>query len=502
MKSAVIYARYSCDQQTEQSIEGQLHVCEEYAKQHEIVILDTYIDRAMSGTNDNRPDFQRMIKDSARREWDFILVYKFDRFSRNKCETAIHKRTLKENGVKVISATEHIPDTPEGIIFESMLEGYAEFYSAELSQKVKRGMNETRRKGNYTGSRLLYGYKKDGKKVAVDEEQAEVVRYIFEQYAMGAYVKDILSELDRRGATYHGKKFGRSTVYNILKNEKYAGIYRFQGEEYDMFPQIVPADIFDKVRAKAEKNRHGKRSVQVIYLLRHKLVCGYCGQPVNAECGTSQNGERKYYYKCRGKKNGSCQKKPIRKEVLEDLVLDKVIEELSRPHIVESIVSELMQVQERQMREASALNIILKEKKKVDTALDNLVSAIEQGILSNTTNKRLHELEARQEELERQALIEKSKLAVKLSEETVRKFYIEALRLEPKMLIDCLIKEIVLYDDKIEIFFNSPLRPCPTEDGPDDRQGFLFYSEHIRLAFKDPHRSGLICIDVQFEMLL
>ena len=124
MKTAVIYARYSSDSQTEQSIEGQLHVCHEYAKSHDIQILHTYIDRAMTGTNDNRPDFQQMIKDSSCREWDYVLVYKFDRFSRNKYETAMHKKTLKDNGIKVVSATEYIPDTPEAIIFESMLEGF------------------------------------------------------------------------------------------------------------------------------------------------------------------------------------------------------------------------------------------------------------------------------------------------------------------------------------------------------------------------------------------
>jgi DNA invertase Pin-like site-specific DNA recombinase len=124
MKTAVIYARYSCDQQTEQSIEGQLRVCEEYAQRNDILILNTYIDRAMTGTNDNRPDFQRMLKDSNRKEWNYVIVYKLDRFSRNKYESTIHKRTLKNNGVKVLSAMENIPDTPEGIILESLLEGY------------------------------------------------------------------------------------------------------------------------------------------------------------------------------------------------------------------------------------------------------------------------------------------------------------------------------------------------------------------------------------------
>ena len=124
VKTAVIYARYSCDKQTEQSIEGQLRVCEEYAQRNGIVIVDTYIDEAMTGTNDNRPDFQRMIKDSAKREFDYVLVYKLDRFSRNKFEATIHKKTLKDHGVKVLSAMENIPDTPEGIILESLLEGF------------------------------------------------------------------------------------------------------------------------------------------------------------------------------------------------------------------------------------------------------------------------------------------------------------------------------------------------------------------------------------------
>ena len=496
MKTAVNYLRYSSENQTEQSIEGQLRVCREYAERNGILIVANYIDRAMTGTNDNRPDFQRMIKDSAKREWDYVLVYKFDRFSRNKYETAIYKKALRDNGVKVISATELIPDSPEGIIFESMLEGYAEYYSAELSQKVRRGMNETRLKGNYTGGHILYGYKKQDKKLVIDEERAEVVRFIFEQYSIGVYVKNILLELDRRGVTYKGKPFVRSTVYNILKNEKYAGIYHFNGQIIEnMFPQIVPTDIFEKVRAKVQKNHYGKHSVQVVYLLRNKLKCGYCGQSVNAECGTSQNGEKKYYYKCLGKKHHRCNKSVIRKDILEKLVLDKIVSELNRPQIMNAIVANLMQIQELQAKEASALNMILKEKRQTDTALNNLMAAIEQGIISNTTNKRLHELESKQEELERQILIEKSKLALQLSEDTVRKFYTDALKAEPKLLIDCLIKEIILYDDKIEIYFNSPIKISP-----DESRGFTFYTENIKITYKDPHRSEPVVIQAVFEM--
>lgn len=323
------------------------------------------------------------------------------------------------------------------------------------------------------------------------------MRFIFEQYSIGVYVKHILLELDRRGVTYHGKEFGRSTVYNILKNEKYAGIYRFRGELIEnMFPQIVPTEIFEKVREKVEKNHYGKRSVQVIYLLRNKLKCGYCGQSVNAECGTSQNGEKKYYYKCLGRKhNSGCKKSVIRKDILEKLVLDRIIRELNRPQIMQSIVANLMYIQEEQTKESSALNMIKKEKRQVDTALNNLVAAIEQGIFSNTTNKRLHELESKQEELEKQILIEKSKLSVQLSEETIRRFYTEALKSEPQLLVECLVKEIILFDDKIEIQFNSPIKISP-----DESRGFTFYTEDIKLSYKDPHRADAIRIKVHFVM--
>ena len=174
----------------------------------------------MTGTNDNRPDFQRMIKDSAKRAFSYVLVYKFDRFSRNKYETAIHKKALKDNGVKVVSATEFVPDTPDGIIFERMLEGYAEYYSAELSQKIRRGNNESRRKGNLTGGKIPYGYKNVNKKAVIVPEEADIVRYIYERYSIGVYVKDIIAELNGKGLLHKSKTFVANTVYGIIGNER------------------------------------------------------------------------------------------------------------------------------------------------------------------------------------------------------------------------------------------------------------------------------------------
>ena len=178
MKTAVIYARFSSDKQTEASIDGQLRVCNEYAERNGIVVVGTYIDRAMTGTNDNREDFKRMLKDSDRREWDYCLVYKLDRFSRNKYETAIHRKHLKDNGVKLLSAMENIPDTPEGILLESLLEGMNHYYSEELSQKVRRGLRESRIKGNAICNRVPYGWDKVNKKYVINEQEAEIVREV------------------------------------------------------------------------------------------------------------------------------------------------------------------------------------------------------------------------------------------------------------------------------------------------------------------------------------
>lgn len=491
MKTGVIYARYSSDSQTEQSIDGQLRVCEEYAKSHNVLILNTYIDRAMTGTNDNRPDFQRMIKDSNRREWDYVLLYKFDRFSRNKYETAIHKKTLKDNGVKVISATEFVPDTPEGIILESMLEGYAEYYSAELSQKIRRGNNESRHKGNLTGGRIPYGYRNENKKAVIVPEQAEIVKYIYTQYAQGVYVKDIIKNLTLKGILYYGKPFATNTVYKILKNERYAGIYRYNNEVFNnIYPQIVDSKIFEIVRKKLNCNRYGKRSEHITYLLKDKIICGYCGKSIIGENGTAKNGERKYYYICSGRKRktNDCKKSTIRKEVLEKVVLDCVIEQLKKPNNRDFIVNGLMQEQQRQSQTNFALNIMLKEQRQNATAISNIMTAIENGGTTNTITKRLRDLETRQDELQRKILIEKGKTTILLSEAQIREFYTRALTLEPKLLINHLIKQIVLFDDKIQIYFNSPIQPSPDNENRD----FLLCLKTVRLPFKVPFKTNII----------
>ena len=196
---AVIYARYSSDNQREESIEGQIRECTAFAEKNGITILRHYIDRAFSAKTDNRPEFQNMIKDSGKRLFDMIIVWKLDRFARNRYDSAHYKAVLRRNGVKVVSATENISYGPEGIILESMLEGMAEYYSAELAQKINRGLTENALKGRNNGGEIPLGYQlTEDQHLRINPLTAPVVREIYQRYAEGETVRSIITSLNER----------------------------------------------------------------------------------------------------------------------------------------------------------------------------------------------------------------------------------------------------------------------------------------------------------------
>ena len=470
MKSAVIYARYSSERQTEQSIEGQLRVCNDYAERNDLKIVGTYIDRAMTGKNDNRKDFQRMLRDCSKHEWEIVLVYKLDRFSRNKYEMAMHRKTLRDNGVRLVSAMENIPDSPEGIILESLLEGMAEYYSAELAQKVRRGQIESLNKGHWLGGQTPYGYKVVDKKLVIDEDQAEVVKYIYRQYAAGVIVKDIIKDLTQKGIFNKGKPFTRSTMYYLLANEKYSGVFRYNGETYlNICPKLLPDPLYNKVHALMLQNQFGTKSVEVNYLLRGKVYCGYCGHQIIAESGTSMTGVVKRYYKCGGRKaNSGCQKKNIRKEDLENLVINVTVEMFQQENNLELIANEIMKIYESKKKEQSVLNLLTSELQETQRSIENLLTAIQQGIITSSTKTRLEELEMKADELKLQISKEQSKLENRISRELIMQYLRTGIKKSAQVLIDWLIDKIVLYDDKIEIFY---LYTEKTD--PDDCRGFV-----------------------------
>lgn len=176
---AVIYARFSSDKQNEASIEGQLRECMQYAEYNGVQVIGNYIDRAFSAKTDHRPEFQHMIKDSYKNLFDIVLVWKLDRFSRDRYDSAHYKRILKKNGVRVISATEAISESPEGILLESLLEGFEHTNGhkeyKKLNSELKAAISMYRKNKNDSSSiikklKLIisFVFLNDGKRLTVN----------------------------------------------------------------------------------------------------------------------------------------------------------------------------------------------------------------------------------------------------------------------------------------------------------------------------------------------
>ena len=280
--TAVIYARYSSDNQREESIEGQIRECTAYAEKNGITIVKHYIDRAISAKTDNRPEFQQMIKDSDKKLFDIVLVWKLDRFARNRYDSARYKTQLKKNGVKLMSATEIISEGPEGIILESVLEGYAEYYSADLAEKVVRGQTENILKGRCNGGRGTFGYTLDSeRKFHIDPLTSPFVLESFKKYNEGSTMKEIRDWLNENGIKNPvGGAFTYNSVEHMLKNRRYIGELKFRDVVVpDAIPPIIPLELFEDVQEKIAKNKKApaRRKAEDDYLLTTKLFCGYCG---------------------------------------------------------------------------------------------------------------------------------------------------------------------------------------------------------------------------------
>ena len=459
MKTAVIYARYSSDRQTEQSIEGQIRDCREFAQRNNIAIVGTYIDRAMTGTNDNREQFQKMLKDSDNKAWDYCLVYKLDRFSRNKYEMAIHRKHLKDNGVKILSAKENITDTPEGILLESLLAGINQYYSEELSQKTKRGMRETRIKGNFMGGRINYGYsvvreiagEHTVSKVVINEDEAAVLLRIFEAYAEGNRIPDIVHELEDKGIKNRGKPFTVNTIYFMLQNEKYTGIYHFRGETFtNIYPAIIPKELLQIVRERVNKNKTGKHVVGVDYILMGKCYCGYCGKKLRSAAGTSTDGTIFRYYRCPySKKDVNCHNKSVRKEVLEEIVTNVLAEELTKPDNLKFLTDKVFELYCVNVQDGSDLPRYEKELAATDKAIKNILMAIEEGIFTPSTKNRLTELEEKKARIEQAITIENAREKNMLTKDDIERYICDAVKLTAKQMVELLVERIDVYTDKI-----------------------------------------------------
>ena len=460
--TAVIYARYSSDNQREESIEGQIRECTAYAEKNGITIVKHYIDRAISAKTDNRPEFQQMIKDSDKKLFDIVLVWKLDRFARNRYDSARYKTQLKKNGVKLMSATEIISEGPEGIILESVLEGYAEYYSADLAEKVVRGQTENILKGRCNGGRGTFGYTLDSeRKFHIDPLTSPFVLESFKKYNEGSTMKEIRDWLNENGIKNPvGGAFTYNSVEHMLKNRRYIGELKFRDVVVpDAIPPIIPLELFEDVQEKIAKNKKApaRRKAEDDYLLTTKLFCGYCGALMFGESGTSRTGEVHRYYKCAtAKKHKGCKKKTVRKQWLEDLVVNQTMQLVRDDAAMESIIAKVMELQNK---ENTNIPLYEKQLRDAESGIQNMLNAIQAGILTSSTKERLEQLEETKRELE--ARIAEEKLAKpKVTEEFIRFWLLRFRKLnmnqkdQRQALVDTFINSIYLYDDKVLITFN------------------------------------------------
>lgn len=467
--NAVIYARYSAGpRQTDQSIEGQLRVCTDFCKQRGITVIGTYCDRHISGRTDERPEFQKLIADAKRKKFEAVVVYKTDRFARNKYDSAIYKRELKRNGIQIFYAAEAIPEGPEGIILESLMEGLAEYYSAELAQKIKRGMHESALKCQSTGSGRPLGYTVDEQKhFQIDPESSQTVQTIFEEYIKGTSNAAICELLNTRGLrTAQGKPFNKSSINRIIKNRKYIGEYRYHDIVIkDGMPRIVSDELFNLAQAEMERRRTRKapKSPKAEYLLAGRLFCGHCKGSMQGVSGTGKSGNKWYYYYCgnaRGKSR-TCRKKQVSRDRLEEAVVDYTVRYILQEDVLADLARKVYAAQERQNDTASEIDFY--EKKLTDNkkAIANVLRAIESGAATQTLPARLQELENEQTVIQGELAFLRGK-RLEFSEDQILFALMNHLERKPdeteqdfnRRIICDFVSEVYLYDDRLLIYFN------------------------------------------------
>ena len=484
---AAIYARYSSDNQREESIDAQIRAIEEYCSKNNIQIVKIYADEARSATTDNRPQFLQMIRDSRYGVFNMILVHKLDRFARNRYDSAFYKHQLKLNGVRVVSILEQLDNSPESIILESVLEGMAEYYSANLAREVAKGMKETALQCKHNGGRPPLGFDvaKD-KTYIINEHESKIVNLIYEMYSQGNGYNIILAELDKRGyKSKLNKSFTKNSLHDILVNEKYTGVYVFNKTNRQKagmnikkdkdpeeiikipggMPLIIDQELWEEVQVKMDRNKRapGTASAKEIYLLSGLIECGDCGGAmVGNRKRAGRNKDLYSTYECSTRKRSKqCNAKSINKEFIENLVMDELIEKILSPEAIQELSQRIYNYAISQQKEIQAdVGIFTKEMLKVQNEIDNIVNAIAQGMFHESMKTKMDELEKRKGELTiylHEAKLQTERYAPKIGDvERYLKKDFDLKTKEPidqKNIIDNYIKKVLVFEDQIEIQF-------------------------------------------------
>lgn len=484
MMKVVSYSRYSSDNQREESIEAQQRAILKYCEDKGYELVDHYIDMALSATNDNRPEFQRMIQDSKKKRFQGVVVHKLDRFARNRYDSAIYGHRLQENGVKVISVLENLDDSPESIILRSVIEGYNEYYSINLARETMKGLKENAYTARHNGGIPPYGYDVGpDKKYVINEKEAEAVRLIFKLYLEGHGYGEIGSILTKLGyKTKTGKDFGKNSCFDILGNEKYTGVYvynkrastkkgvkqnRNHKPEEEIIrvdggmPAIISKKDFEKIRVKREQNKRsaGRFKAQEKYLLSGLVVCGKCGGAMNGTRNYSGRSKTlRVVYECsRRKRDKTCDAKSVRRDDLENAVFEKIKDDIySRKNEDNFLLHVQSKVDSSYQEKINQHRVMGENLKEVEDQLEKIVNAITSGMDPMLFVERSNKLQKEKEailldlNLLEYGIIE-SKMKVEEIKKKLSSVDVEADREE---LFRAWIKKVSVQDGEVWVTYN------------------------------------------------
>ena len=459
MENARIYARYSAgSNQTDQSIEGQLRTCKQFIEKKGFKYAGYYADRHISGKTDKRPEFQRMISDAEQGEFDVLVVYSTDRFSRNKYDSAIYKKKLSDLGIKIYYAAENIPEGPEGILMEALMEGWAQYYSEELSRKIKRGMRESELKGKYLGGfGSPVGYRiTESRDFEIDPASAPHVIEVYKKYLNGDSYAELGRYLARNGIrTPAGNEYKTDAIKRILTNKIYIGTYTHgEVEIKDAVPKIMDDKLFYRVQKKMKttKKPHAPKGE---FLLSGKLYCAACGEIMTGTSGTSKTGDTHYYYRCKNK----C-RKAISRDKLEGFIVEQVKSTFSEPSELDELANKVFTLQNSENASEETSESQTKSLRDINRQIGNITNALANRPDSTALLNKLDDLESQKEELETEIAINKK--GPTLSLEAIKAglqvfldgFYFDDAETTRKRILEAFIHKVVLSDSSIIIQFN------------------------------------------------
>ena len=433
--NCICYYRYSSHAQNEQSIDQQRELAVRYAETHDLNIVKEYIDEALSGTTDDRPNYRLMLKEIEKIKPHALIVYKIDRLSRDRYELLDARRKIRDAGCQIIRVAEVNldPDDPASIMFEALYDGMAEFYSANLRQNVMRGMRYNAENALYNGHKLLGYTVDDTKHYVIDNNTASIVLRIYNHYADGKELKVIADELNAQGLkTSLGRQFNINGLRHILKNRAYIGEYRYNDIVIpDGMPRIVSDELFASVQRRFELNRHKSKPVMskskyeanTRFWLTGKLFCGECKESLHGISGTSKQGTIHYYYACKNYRKHKCKLRSIRKDLLETCVIEILREFLSDTEKLASLAVDVSDYCKKMYSDDSYLKSLEHELKQTENELKNVVNAIKSGCFNTIIQDTLNELESRQKSLQEAIETEKVKLSLAYDDYSIKHYF-------------------------------------------------------------------------------